>query len=332
MNLCERLLVFKTALPPCCVKYHPQDPTILFISTYKLEDGKKTGSIDIYKHIDEPQLVKTFDTTAILDLKIQGDRIATAHSDGKVILWKFELEALELTQINQFQVFEETVTSVNFRDDKVVATCTDGSISILDLNDGSFEELPTRHDLECWISEFGELGEMSNVVFTGGDDSKLIAHDLRTQEMIWQTGPRFHDAGVVSILSAKPWWNTTNPNQLWTGSYDDNLRIMDLRLMDPQNPSLMAGWLPKTIQQENLGGGVWRLIPSGHDNRVLACCMYDGARIIDVKDDKFEVTKYFKRDHESMCYGGDWKSNIVTTCSFYDHVVQVWDPETSINM
>ena len=46
-----------------------------------------------------------------------------------------------------------------------------------------------------------------------------------------------------------------------------------------------------------------RLIPSPVDNRLLSCCMYDGARIIDANLDSFTVTRYFKQDHQSMCYG-----------------------------
>ena len=82
------------------------------------------------------------------------------------------------------------------------------------------------------------LVSLSQVVFTGGDDAKLIAHDLRTNQSIWNTGHRHHGAGVVSILSPGPNWNTNNSNHLWTGSYDDSLRILDLRVIDKGNPLL----------------------------------------------------------------------------------------------
>lgn len=326
MESCQRVDVFKTELPPCCIQYYPSDRSIVFISTYKLEEtGKKHGSIDIYCQIPQLSLVKRVLTTAVLDLKISNDTIATSHNDGSVILWKFDASELELNQINHFQVFEDTVTSVNFHNLKLIATCTDGQVCSIDLSTGQIEYFATTHDLECWISESGKLGQLSNVIFTGGDDSKLIAHDLRTNDQIWSTLHRHHEAGVVSILSPSINWNHSNPHHLWTGLYDDSLRILDLRVIDRANPELMTGLIPKVEAKINLGGGVWRLIPSPYENddRVLVCCMYDGARIVDAKTMEM---KYFKQDHESMCYGGDWGNNGVMTCSFYDKVVQTWTP------
>lgn len=330
MNSCKRLQVLQTELPPCCVQYYPQNKDLVFISTYKLEDsGKKHGSIDIYKHDPEDlKLITKFETDAVLDLKIKGNIVATCHNTGSIILWRFNDQDISLEEIKRIEAFEETVTSVNFStlNEILIATCTDGQICSIDITTGDIEYFNTSHELECWISSFGELGELSNVVFTGGDDSKLIAFDLRTKDSIWQTSYKHHDAGVVSILAPSLKWNTSNSNQLWTGSYDDHLRVFDLRVMDKENPSLIQGFIPTVHYKENLGGGVWRLIPSPNDNKVLVCCMYDGARVVDVKDDKFVVSRYFKADHESMCYGGDWGKNYITTCSFYDRIVQRWDP------
>lgn len=330
MNSCKRLEVFKTELPPCCVQYYPSNKDLVFISTYKLEEsGKKHGSIDIYKHDPENlKILARYETDAVLDLKIKDDIIATCHNTGSVTLWRFDDQEMSLEKVKEIKAFDETATSVNFSSlhNILVATCTDGQICSIDLSTEQIEYFNSSHELECWISAFGELGELSNVVFTGGDDAKLIAFDLRSKDSIWQTNFRHHDAGVVSILAPSSKWNTSNSNQLWTGSYDDHLRIFDLRVMDKQHPSLIEGYIPVIHQKENLGGGVWRLIPSPTDNRVLVCCMYDGARIVDVDQDKFVVSRYFKEDHESMCYGGDWGENGITTCSFYDRIVQRWDP------
>lgn len=305
----------------------------MFIGTYKLEDGgTKHGSIDIYRQNPNLTLVNQVFTSAILDLKIKLNLVATCHSDGSVRLWDFNENEFSLVKLQEFKVFEETATSINFSpyQNIIIATSTDGSISSINMETGDLNLLNASHDLECWISAFGHLGELQNVLFTGGDDSKLIAHDLRTNDKIWATGMKHHEAGVVSILAPSNNWNSSNSNHIWTGSYDDNLRILDLRVIDRENPSLIEGYIPKIHQQENLGGGVWRLIPSPapEDNRVLACCMYDGARIVEVQNDSFLVSKYFKEGHESMCYGGDWGSNskTITTCSFYDKVIQTWDP------
>lgn len=130
---------------------------------------------------------------------------------------------------------------------------------------------------------------------------------------------------MVLILAPSPKWLSTRPNELWTGSYDDNLRIFDLRNIDSDNgPILYQGLLPQEKVKQNLGGGVWRLIPEPNSDRLLACCMYDGARIIEPSADGFKVDAYFKGDHESMCYGGDWQGETMVTCLFYDGVVHQW--------
>lgn len=336
LQSCKRIELCHSQLPPCSVQTYPRDNSILFIGTYKLEDnGDKHGSIDIYKQEGTLKLLNQFFTSAILDLKIKDTTIASCHADGSVILWNFEESELSLSKLKKIDVFDATATSINFSpfQNIMIATATDGQVCSIEIESGDLNYFNSSHELECWISEFGQLGGLSNVVFTGGDDSKLIAFDLRTNDPIWSTGMRHHDAGVVSILAPSQEWNLQNSNQLWTGSYDDSLRIFDLRVMDKKNPSLIQGYIPKVQQQENLGGGVWRLIPSpqANDNRVLVCCMYDGARIVDVQEESFVVTKYFKQDHESMCYGGDWGSDSksITTCSFYDRVIQTWDPNTS---
>lgn len=272
---------------------------------------------------------------AVLDLKFDpfDDLVLVlAHSTGNLTVWKYDNRSVSI--LKDLQIFDELmlITSVFFspRDrGQVLVTLTSGESAIVNLETGDSEEFYTSHSLECWTGAFGEAGPTQNVVFTGGDDQKLIAHDLRTKDAIWQTSHRHHDAGVVLILCPGPKWLSHRPNSLWTGSYDDCLRVFDLRKLDGDDgPMLFQGLLPQEQFKENLNGGVWRLIPAPDSDKVLACCMYDGARIIDPSNDPEnpQITRYFKGDHESMCYGGDWQGESVVTCSFYDNVVQTWLP------
>ncbi|KAI5969402.1 hypothetical protein CANMA_001469 [Candida margitis] len=337
-----RLAKTISSLPPCCLRIHPSDTTKIYIGTYKLEEdtGTKHGSLDVYKYETNSLslIVSVATNSAILDIKFNPQdpsQLISAHSDGHLIVWKIGQDDQEITKLQEVTIDEECncITSVFYNPNnphQVLVTLTNGYSAIYDLSSNSTTYLETQHTLECWTGSFGELGQLNHVVYTGGDDSQLIAHDLRTSSPIWALS-RGHDAGVVSILSPSSQCNNSNSNLLWTGSYDDHLRVWDLRCIDKSNPSLMEGLLPKKIHEENLGGGVWRLIPSPrvNDDRILSCCMYDGARIIDTNGSDFTVEKYFKKDHESMCYGGDWSSDgdYVATCSFYDKVVQIWSPD-----
>ena len=216
-----RLAITKSELPPCCLRIHPNDDRLVLVGTYKLEDsGSRHGSVDIFQLEDDGQLIlkNSYKTaSAVLDLKFDPfgcERFVTAHSTGCLTIWKCTGDELE--EGLKLQLFEEDnlVTSVFFdpmRRGKVLVTLTSGEAALVDLETSSMEILDLTHDLECWTGSFGEIGELSNVVFTGGDDAKVICHDTRTKSSIWNTSRRHHDAGVVSILSLGPQWNTANP-------------------------------------------------------------------------------------------------------------------------
>lgn len=187
-----------------------------------------------------------------------------------------------------------------------------------------------QHSLECWTGEFGQLQPLQNIIFTGGDDATIVAHDLRTREHVWSNN-RIHEAGVVGIKCSTPTFRVSKPTSIITGSYDDHIRSLDLRMLN-ENTLYPGVNLPVVNSYDcNLGGGVWRFSESPQNsmnhstNDLLVCCMYDGAKILSVDEEAFNVTHYVKKGHDSMCYGGDWCSNFVVTCSFYDKSLQLWN-------
>lgn len=349
----KRIAKIKTRLPPCALRYHPTDPSLLFLGTYKLEeDGARHGSVDIYRQNEVKELNLESSTpteSAILDLKFSpfdASLLISAHSTGDLRIWNFKSNKLSL--LHHAQVFEKNVliTSIIFsqiHENQILLTCTDGYAALVALTKTGISEpryLETQHDLECWTGAFGNLAELSYLVFTGGDDGSLIAHDTRIpeSECVFHAR-RIHEAGVVAILTSTEGdpvrngagdWFSDKPYTLWTGSYDDNLRSLDLRVVP--DVGIVQGIIPRTHQKLNLGGGVWRFTPSTkkNDNRLLTCCMYNGARVIGANSDSEPVVeRFFKEEHESMVYGCDWSPDgeQVATCSFYDCIVQVWSPD-----
>lgn len=278
-----------------------------------------------------------------------------------------EPQGIELEHLANLQIFDTDtlVTSLHFsplNPGCVMVTATSGETRLLDLEYGSAtftslgvyehyssvdllskevngksvavvetDTMPLAHEhaLECWTAEFGSLSPFENVAFTGGDDSTIAAHDLRTNEAIW-TNSRVHEAGVVAIKCSTQSFRTDRPTSIITGSYDDQIRSLDLRML---GDSIYPGSnIPAaSVNSCNLGGGVWRLIESPLNNSansvndMLVCCMYNGAKVLNVEGDEFNVKQFTKKNHESMCYGGDWSSSLIATCSFYDKTVQIWD-------
>lgn len=108
--------------------------------------------------------------------------------------------------------------------------------------------------------------------------------------------------------------------------------------------------MKRNIGSVNVNGGVWRLKwEPNKGNYLLAACMYNGFRVLEVinKSDPVIVAEF--NEHESLAYGADWchiseqvlkeklhnfifskvlnsdteenstDFKLIGTCSFYDH-------------
>lgn len=163
------------------------------------------------------------------------------------------------------------------------------------------------HSDQAWTCEWSHDGR---IVYSGADDSVLNAQDIETRKTVWKDS-KTHQAGVTAIM-ARPDGNT-----LITGSYDDNLRVFDLRTRG-------------VVGQINLEGGVWRLNKRGGDDRsIVASCMYKGTRVVDLGADLRtpSVVARFE-ENQSMNYGSDTHPedpNTIVSCSFYDKRVSIWE-------
>lgn len=99
-------------------------------------------------------------------------------------------------------------------------------------------------------------------------------------------------------------------NILMVGSYDETLKVIDLRN------------LKNSLDEIHLSGGIWRIKPA-LEGLLLAACMYHAFSIVDCNKELKLLGEYF--EHESICYGCDWSptnsegSKIFASCSFYDH-------------
>ena len=132
---------------------------------------------------------------------------------------------------------------------QVVTSQSNGSLSIWTCASGHdwIQEQQWRGhtlggcEIEVWIAAFD--AHQATVVYSGGDDGILKGWDLRTggSTPIFQCRDQ-HQMGVCSIQS-----HPTKKFSLATGSYDEHVRIWDIRSM--KTP----------VAEYSTGGGVWRL-------------------------------------------------------------------------
>ncbi|KAM0474602.1 hypothetical protein ACHAPX_007546 [Trichoderma viride] len=246
------------------------------------------------------------------------------------------------------------------------ATTSTGLARLLLLDDewkiAKSADVDIQNSLEAWCIAFSPADATSNAtnqpisVYCGGDDSALRYTTCHWKGEDDQSDPSSllnmpfgpmtikgqHDAGVTAILPL-PQSAQDHGRIVVTGSYDDHLRVFAIH-------DLHESYGLKRVQlltDANLGGGVWRLkltdiqtVGSSTRIRILASCMYAGARLVEIVTDNSGqswncvVLARFE-EHKSMNYASDISSlyptadgriRIVST-SFYDKLLCLWEYE-----
>ncbi|KAF3059103.1 Diphthine methyltransferase [Trichoderma lentiforme] len=249
---------------------------------------------------------------------------------------------------------------------KVIGVTTSTGLARLLLLDDEWKiaksaDVDIQNSLEAWCIAFSPTSALSHAtnqpisVYCGGDDSMLRYTTCHWQEEGDQDDPSStldtpfgsitvkgqHDAGVTAILPLS--LSTQDQGRIIvTGSYDDHLRVFAIH-------DLHHSYGLKRVQllaDANLGGGVWRLklvdirtAGSSTRIRILASCMYAGARLVEIVADAngqgwaCEVLARFE-EHKSMNYASDivpspaegGRMRVVST-SFYDKLLCLWEYE-----
>jgi len=208
----------------------------------------------------------------------------------------------------------------------LIVSLSDGSLALLcPENTGGLVVVESwhAHDHEPWIAAWNYWD--TNVVYSGGDDLKMKAWDVRqdfSQPLF--VNKRF-DAGITTIQS-HPYVEYL----LAVGSYDNTVRLFDVR--KPLVPLIQA----------DVGGGAWRVKWHPSPERktdLLVACMHDGFKVVrfglgsesESSGKQWDVAKRFD-EHDSLAYGVDWSfargsiggDTSIASCSFYDHKLHLW--------
>ncbi|CAO1413408.1 unnamed protein product [Diamesa tonsa] len=317
----KTLKTFDTVYSSDSVEWCPSEgyQNYFVVGTYQLQENEKDseatsstirkGKIYLFCYeqaTDELILCDTIETDAILDQKWIGDYLITTTSVGTVQVYKLNEKQLKLQ--NEFNLAEGETDNLALSVDvdaqkRTLISDSKGRITLAKI-DGTIERQWLAHDYEAWTCSFDFWNE--NVVYSGGDDSKLITWDLRCDlENPSKLKTSQRDSGITSIHSY-------SENTIMCGSYDEKLCVYDTRSMK----------IP--IQELNLNGGVWRIKPSKiNSNIFLVACMYKNFSIVEYGNDLNLIGEY--NEHSSICYGCDWSKEVsndwqfFAACSFYDH-------------
>ena len=309
-----------TGLPACSLEASGHTVTV---GTYKLcPDNTRQGQLLLYTLHHDPhhqlhcRRLDSQDCPGVLDISWSSHSqplLASAESGGQLSLWSLSEDKTRLERRSQLTVTSGLCLAVEWSADNSSLTVSDseGGVSILSVQEEE-ATVTTRipaHSFEAWTTCFNKHN--SSLVYSGGDDCVFKLHDLRQEHSV-RSNSRSHSMGVTSMLA-----DLRDQNKLWTGSYDEQLRLWDVRNCRQEVESL------------SVGGGVWRIKQNLTNSTLLLATMHDGFKTV---RDMAVVEEY--REHESLAYGADWvvgldteegkSRDIAATCSFYDHLLRVW--------
>jgi diphthamide biosynthesis protein 7 len=285
----------------------------IYLHTVKKSES---GSVECEK-------VFSVDCPAVLDMKWSSadpePRLAVADAAGFLTVYKLGGgETCELIKSGDIAISEGLALALEWsvNDDTIVVSDSKGCVTVVRVGEEGLEivSVLAGHSYEAWTCCFSKHDP--NLLYSGGDDCVFNFYDLRVDSK----GPvkknsKTHLMGVTSMVSntqascEREW-------ELWTGSYDETVRLWDVRNMRGEVGSV------------GVGGGVWRIKQRG--TRLLVGAMHNGFKVIEGQD---IVEEY--DEHESLAYGADWVKgmeievdnvahDVIATCSFYDHLLKVW--------
>ncbi|XP_052896287.1 diphthine methyltransferase [Anopheles moucheti] len=336
----KTLVSYDTEQPADSVEWCPQEglEDIFVCGTYQHErdqessSANRKGRILLYRFdVDIPHdsltLLQTIERSAVLDQKWNPcvkNHLAAAGADGTLTIYALiestgqpmlELKATAMLRGNESDDRNLLTLALDWSSDgkRIVVSDSHGCVEMFSFENGLHPIHGWKvHGFEAWTCAFSRHNE--NIVYSGGDDCILYAHDIRCPTEPFGKGKnKTHSAGVTTLLSL-----AERHNVLLTGSYDENVRLFDERQ------------LKGSVSEQPLQGGVWRLQsnPKREPDNILCGCMYHNFSVVRLMpDDSFELVGEY-REHESICYGCDWQQvgenyragkRIIATCSFYDH-------------
>lgn len=338
----EELIEFDTELTADVVEWQPnrmdddddddeREESLLACGTYYLnkELSKRLGRLYLlkYDHLKNQlnQLDRIeFASSGILDMKwLDQHVLVTIDSANQLNLFSIDNDN-KIQNVSAFKIdpnestigltldFMKQSTSAAY---SILSSDDKGHLTLTRLDSQQFNvecRFPA-HDYETWSVLIDR--QDANTLYSGADDSQLRVWDLRSTSSHVQRCSLF-DGGVCSILPTR-----SDPNHLLCSSYDERIYLLDKRNMK------------RSVKQSSkLHGGVWKMKMHESRDQLLCACMHYGVHIVDANE-LTSLLYYNGHELNSLAYGCDWmpkttksdaSSDIVATCSFYNHNLRIW--------
>ncbi|KAF4672978.1 Diphthine methyltransferase [Perkinsus chesapeaki] len=270
------------------------------------------------------------DCTGILDLRWTGeDTLVACTAEGGLEFFTVSEDGRKIDCTSRLPVFHEEGAKgvaigldASKRGRRIATLATGGEVALVDGVRGEVVSSWQAHDpkMESWTCC---LSPDESVLATGGDDCRMKLWDVRTPntDAPIVLDRREHEAGITAYLFVD------DGRRLLTGSYDENVRVWDLRY-GVADQTCDTSSMQCVVRQAAIGG-VWRMKRSitGKDLLIAGC--YGGCEVWRLDDllhgrEAERIGEY--TGHESMAYGitSVSKTGGVVSCSFYDNAVHRW--------
>jgi len=257
------------------------------IAFHVLETTLNDGKFRLTRIQVEQELAHESNTICLaLDWSIQGGEyhLVSSYSNGQVVIhqidWTEETLELKMQEIHRWKAHT------------------------------LFGKTPSEVWTCCWA-------KYHPIVLSGGNDGTMKGWDLRSclSRPIFQVGDCEYQAGVTALS-----WQVSNHNTFASGSYDEGVRLWDIRTLSSNGREPLA-------RMSSCGGGIWRLKwHPQHQDKLLVAAMHGGCCVLTLEDNSFRKISALTNMHQSMAYGADWLGNSehAASCSFYDQLACIW--------
>ncbi|CAO4371795.1 unnamed protein product [Caenorhabditis nigoni] len=279
------------------------------VSTYLLDPSSDTrsGSLCILKAEKNQNLVleNEISTSAgVFRFDFRNpSTVVAALTDGSLVVQKIE----EPTSSETTPVSSDMLLDLGLSDSSLtITTDNKGHAYLVDLNTSLIVATWLAHSLPYVPGEGCEVWSCSvtpdaQTVVTGGEDGSMKLWDARSKTQISQS--KIFGAGVVFVDF--PAENHAE-NQIFTGSYDENLRVFDRRN------------LKTVLKEKKLSGGVWNIEQDAE--QLCVSCMYGGYSILN--SESLDVIYENREVGKNLLYGATKISkNSTIFCTFNDYLV-----------